>query len=424
MKPPRFARQSFPKAKPPRLAEGDLGGGLLNENSQNAQSPALAKLEKEFTENGGQWCEFSLKDLFEVNSSKEIFHANQIKEIHAQEKENTYPYVVRSTLNNGIRGYIAQDKECLNPANTLSFAQDTFSVFYQEKPYFTGNKVKILVPKFTGFNKKLALFIVSIYQKALAHLTWGTGSTTQSIQDTKIQLPAHKNGEIAFDFMQSYIKELENERVLELENEQKRELKAYLQVTGLKDYELNEDEKAALKAFESLENSHQKSPSPCGFGGGLFNENLKWREFKIGGKNGLFEIVGTKSLDENKIKFIDEGVNFVGRVNENNGIKGKIAKQNFEPNAKNTITATVIGQYKYVKLQREPYYCSQNINKLTPKFAFDKYVMYFFVTHIQKFVAKYNGQQGGYKLPELQNHGIFIPTKNGEIATKQIIEKS
>ena len=39
----------------------------------------------------------------------------------------------------------------------------------------------------------------------------------------------------------------------------------------------------------------------------------------------------------------------MGRTFENNGIQGKIEKQKFEPNNSNTITATVIGNYKYVR---------------------------------------------------------------------------
>lgn len=132
----------------------------------------------------------------------------------------------------------------------MSFAQDTFSVFYQEKPYFTGNKVKILAPKFEGFNKKLALFIVSIYQKALAHLTWGVGSTTESIQGIKIKLPINKDGTIAFEFMENYIRELEAERI--------RELEVYLQVTGLKNYTLSAKEKEALNAFEAAQNERER----------------------------------------------------------------------------------------------------------------------------------------------------------------------
>jgi len=93
-------------------------------------------------------------------------------------------------------------------------------------------------------------------------------------------------------------------------------------------------------------------------------EDAEWGEFKL---SHLFEISGTKSLDSNAIEFTETGVNFVGRTFENNGIQGKIQERDFEPNKSGTITATVIGNYKYVKLQKEPYYCSQNINKLESK---------------------------------------------------------
>ena len=94
--------------------------------------------------------------MFEINSSKKIFHANDLearKVIFKDRIANSYPYVVRSTINNGIRAYVLENKEFLNPANTLSLAQDTFSVFYQEEPYFTGNKVKVLTPKNLNLTK-------------------------------------------------------------------------------------------------------------------------------------------------------------------------------------------------------------------------------------------------------------------------------
>lgn len=117
--------------------------------------------------------------------------------------------------------------------------------------------------------------------------------------------------------------------------------------------------------------------------------------------------------------FVEHGINFVGRTFENNGIQGKIKKQKFEPNAPFTITATVIGNYKYVKYQKEPYYCSQNINKLTPKPIFIKWsekIAIFLMTNIWRFVSMYDGQQGGYKLDDIKNHKIKLPiTQNGEI---------
>ena len=144
--------------------------------------------------------------------------------------------------------------------------------------------------------------------------------------------------------------------------------------------------------------------------------SVKWGEFRLGD---LFEIEGTKSLDSNAIDFVETGINFIGRTFENNGIQGKILKRNFEPNEPFTITATVIGNYKYVKYQKEPYYCSQNINKLTPKKIICKWtekIAYFFVANIQSFVSLYNGQQGGYKLETINNHRIQLPiTSTGEI---------
>lgn len=133
----------------------------------------------------------------------------------------------------------------------------------------------------------------------------------------------------------------------------------------------------------------------------------------------MFDIVGTKSLDSNAVDFVEHGINFVGRTFENNGIQGKIKKQKFEPNEPFTITATVIGNYKYVKYQKEPYYCSQNINKLTPKPIFIKWsekIAIFLMTNIWRFVSMYDGQQGGYKLDDIKNHKIKLPiTASGEI---------
>ncbi len=132
----------------------------------------------------------------------------------------------------------------------------------------------------------------------------------------------------------------------------------------------------------------------------------------------LFEIVGTKSLDSNAITFVDNGVNFVGRTFSDNGVQGKIDRRNFEPNEPYTITATVIGNYKYVKYQEEEYYCSQNINKLTPKniiSIWTKRIAYYFVTLIQKFVSLYDGQQGGYKLDDIKNYEVKLPIKKGKI---------
>ncbi|MFB1309759.1 restriction endonuclease subunit S [Helicobacter pylori] len=162
---------------------------------------------------GLTWQSFKLGDLFEVLSSKKIYHANTIK-IHDTQIEGSYPYVVRAATNNGIKGFIIDDPTFTNEKNTLSFAQDTFTVFYQKQPYFTGNKVKILKPKFAFKSSKILHFISAILQFILKPLTWGLGSTTESIAEFKISLPLKPTAktqtleDIDFDFMHTLINAL------------------------------------------------------------------------------------------------------------------------------------------------------------------------------------------------------------------------
>ena len=151
--------------------------------------------------------------------------------------------MVRATTNNGIRGYIIENDNYLNDAQTLSFAQDTFTVFYQKEKYYTGNKVKVLKPIFAPVTEKLLRFIVACFQCSLQTLSWGTGSTVSSIEDIKVNMPTN-NGEIDFDFMENFVAELESRRVAELES--------YLLATGLKDYTLTEEERNALDNYKTL----------------------------------------------------------------------------------------------------------------------------------------------------------------------------
>ncbi|MGY0567439.1 restriction endonuclease subunit S [Bacillus safensis] len=188
-----------------------------------------------------KWGEYKIGDLFEVLSSKKRFDANKVQVL----KSGDYPYVVRMSSNNGQKGFINEDEKFLNEGNTISFGQDTATMFYQENPYFTGDKIKILKAKDKRFNKKNAQFFLSTMMKSFSSFSWGSSSfNVNIIEKQKITLPILKN-EIDFDFMESFIAELETERVGELES--------YLTATGLKNYELTEEEKRAIRSFNKVE---------------------------------------------------------------------------------------------------------------------------------------------------------------------------
>lgn len=187
-----------------------------------------------------KWGEFRLGDLFEINSSKKRFDANKVEVLDKGE----FPYIVRMSSNNGQKGFINEDECFLNEGNTISFGQDTATMFYQKKPYFTGDKIKILKSKDKRFNKNNAQFFILAISKAFSPFSWGASSfNVKIIQNQKIQLPT-SDGEINFDFMESFIAELEADRIAELE--------AYLLATGLNNYTLTKEEEKALENFEKL----------------------------------------------------------------------------------------------------------------------------------------------------------------------------
>ena len=156
--------------------------------------------------------EIRLGDLFVISNSKGV-NANQVK------FGGSYPYVTRTEKDNGIAGYIYADNlDKINPANTISFGQDTWTLFYQSEPYFTGNRVKILKLKDENFKltEEVALYLITSMKKVLVGLTWGTSKNEVNFENRTICLPVTSSGEIDWQYMQERIAELEQERNAEL----------------------------------------------------------------------------------------------------------------------------------------------------------------------------------------------------------------
>ncbi|MFS7438065.1 restriction endonuclease subunit S [Carnobacterium maltaromaticum] len=145
-----------------------------------------------------EWREYTLSEVFEVMAYKKRFDANKVKLL----EKKGYPYVVRKSSDNGIKGYIKEDTVYLNDGNTISFGQDTATSFYQKEPYFTGDKIKILKPKVKEFNKDNALFFVTSITRSFSKFSWGNSSySVDTIQNQKLSLPT-VNGNVDFRYIE------------------------------------------------------------------------------------------------------------------------------------------------------------------------------------------------------------------------------
>lgn len=185
-------------------------------------------------------------------------------------------------------------------------------MFYQENPYFTGDKIKILKPKNNKFNKNNAQFFLAAMRKPFEVFSWGGSQfNVDIIESQKIILPI-KNGEIDFDFMESFIAELEAQRIAELS--------AYLTISGFDNYELSDEELDALQEFKSLE----------------------WASFNL-------EILFGKSTRGKRLKSddrIEGNLPFVTAGEANEGISAYISND-VEMFEKNTTTIDMFGSAKY-----------------------------------------------------------------------------
>lgn len=183
----------------------------------------------------GRWWkegrEFVIAELFDVITPKKKFNANSLK--ISDNSKHGHPYVARGSANNGIRGYVQADEKYLNDGKTISFGQDTATVFWQEEPYFTGDKIKVLKPKF-NCNTEIAIYAITAISKSFSSFSWGSQSfKVEVIKSRPLFLPIQTDdsGKPVIDagktyspkgyipdweYMEKYIKATEKEIIKEV----------------------------------------------------------------------------------------------------------------------------------------------------------------------------------------------------------------
>ncbi|MDR2660660.1 MAG: restriction endonuclease subunit S [Lactobacillaceae bacterium] len=224
----------------------------------------------------------------------------------------------------------------------FSILQDSFALQLSEE-YQSKQNEQVLIYSVGALNKT----IVNKYD-------YNNKSGWNRIKIDKIKLPTYANGSIAFDYMEAYIKELEAERIKELE--------AYLVATGLNDYALTAEEQQLIEDFRN---------------GGVSN----YGEFMLGD---LFEIQKTLSFNKDKLTTVgDKKYAYVTRTSLNNGILQYTDFVNNENiNSENTYSLGLLQMNFFY--QKSKWYAGQFVRKITPKFKMDDNIAKYFNTILNK----------------------------------------
>lgn len=153
------------------------------------------------------------------------------------------PVVSAGENNNGIIGK-TDVKAKIFSANTITV--DMFgNTYYQRAPYkmVTHARVFSLAPiGQMKLSEKIGLFVIANFQYLKQVYSYNNMCSWEKLRKQRLSLPSTENGNIDFSFIEERMRELEEERV--------RELEAYIQEAGFEDCTLTKGEKDALNAIE------------------------------------------------------------------------------------------------------------------------------------------------------------------------------
>ena len=183
-------------------------------------------------------------------------------------------------------------------------------------------KHSTLLPKVYKFNKKNAQFFLASMNIAFSKFSWGSSRFNVDVLKEQVIMLPTKCDSIDFEFMESFIEELEAERIKELEAERIEELEAYLSVSGLKDTQLTADELSAVND--------------------LISKNIEFKPF-------CYDVIFDKIVQGRRLKKDDQiagDIPFVMAGVTNTGVVGYISNP-VASFPKNSITIDIFGNAFY-----------------------------------------------------------------------------
>lgn len=292
--------------------------------------------------------------------------------------EFSLPALTAGIQNQGLNNYVPREGATIlkNVISISANGANTGATFFQSKEFTVLQDAYAIewIDKNNKLNENQFLFFVSAINKAIyGSYEWTNKAGWEKIKNNVIKLPV-KYGKIDFEFMDSFVAELEALRVAELE--------AYLSITGLKDYNLTNDEKTAISKFK----------------------DVAWKCFNL-------ENLYGKATRGKRLKSDDRIMGelpFVTAGEENEGVSDFIGN-NVTIFNENTTTIDMFGSAKY----RNYKYGGDDHIAVVHTENIDKYAAIFISTAIHK--SSHNGQfsyDKNFYAKDADRLNIMLPVKN------------
>lgn len=158
---------------------------------------------------GGKLLHSDWKAFYFTEVFTEIQRGKRLKK--ADHKVGDTPYVSATSFNNGVDGFISNDScvrrfnDCLSLANSGSVG----SAFYHRYEFVASDHVTQL--KREGMDKYAYLFMIPLINRLSEKYSFNREINDERIKREKLLLPVTDTGEIDFQFMSSFMKQIEND---------------------------------------------------------------------------------------------------------------------------------------------------------------------------------------------------------------------
>lgn len=159
-----------------------------------------------------EWKQFKLSSIFKIENCK----CSKISGI----PKGTTPYVGATNRNNGVMNFVKADKKLITKGNCLAFICDGegsvgYSIYKSED--FVGSTT-VKVGRNDNLNKYNATFITTIADTVRSKYNFGFKRNETHLKNEILILPANSQGEPDFVFMETFMKQKEQEKIREYNN--------------------------------------------------------------------------------------------------------------------------------------------------------------------------------------------------------------
>lgn len=220
------------------------------------------------------WKKYIIGDLFEASNTGNILAREVV------DGSGSTPFVTASGANNGVAAYVDASNFDIIKGNCILIGGKTFTLTYQNADFISNDSHNIVI-RFK--NKKLSrfhyMYVLSVIRASLTtKYMWSDAVTKAKLLVEEIPLPINPNGEINYNYMETYMKEIEDK-----------------------------SKKRIQKIIQLYSSTSQKI------------DVTTWKEFRL---DSLFEIIKGSRLRMQDMK--EGNYNYIGASSFNNGITNRI----------------------------------------------------------------------------------------------------